>query len=41
VSKDWKAEAVRGYNSERKKMLGMWDRQQRSRQPKKYAERGK
>jgi hypothetical protein len=35
VSKDWKAEPIRGYYSERKKMLDMWGRQQRSRQPKK------
>src|ERR1700747_2761018 len=35
VSKDWKAEAVEGYYAERKKMLDMWDRQQRSPQPKK------
>jgi hypothetical protein len=35
VSKDWKAAAIRGYYSERKKMLDTWERQQRSRQPKK------
>jgi hypothetical protein len=35
VSKDWKADAIRGYYSERKKMLDMWNKQQRSRQPKK------
>lgn len=35
ASKDWKAEAVRGYYTERKKMLDLWERQQRRRQPKK------
>jgi len=35
VSKDWKAEAIEGYYDERKRMLEMWDRQQRDRQPKK------
>src|SRR5579864_2692079 len=30
-SKDWKAEAVRGYYSERKKILDVWDRQERGR----------
>src|SRR5690349_17425350 len=35
VSRDWKAEAIRGHYSERKKLLDMWDRQQSSRQPKK------
>jgi hypothetical protein len=34
-SKDWKADAIQGYYAEREKMLDIWDRQQRSRQPKK------
>jgi hypothetical protein len=32
--KDWKADAIQGYYSERKKLFDMWDKKQRSRQPK-------
>jgi hypothetical protein len=31
----WKAEAIRGYYSERNKLLDMWNRQPRSQRPKK------